>query len=239
MNELIRISVNDKQEQTVGARDLYQALSIKKDFTSWFKKQCERIGLQENVDYSLLTFLGEQTGRGGHNKVDYAIKLELAKHLAMISGGERAYQIRQYFIEVENDWNSPEQIMARALQLSNKTIDEYKIRLEGAEQFQKQIAASQNSLLVREVAKLASSKGMQIGEHRLWQKLRGWGLIIQGKTEPYQRYIDRGYFEVTEGTRESSSGTFTFWTTRVTGRGQIYIIKRLVEESLTDSFEEA
>jgi anti-repressor protein len=237
INDVIKVSINDKQEQIVSARDLHRQLGINKRFTDWFKYQAEKLCLNEGNGF--IPILGETSDIGGRPSIDYQITLEIAKHLSMISGGERAYRIRQYFIEVENVWNSPEQIMARALKLSNKKIDEYKVRLEGVEQFQKQIAASQNSLLVREVAKLASSKGMQIGEHRLWQKLRGWGLIIQGKTEPYQRYIDRGYFEVTEGIRESSSGILTFWTTRVTGRGQIYIIKRLVEESLKASFEEA
>lgn len=230
VNDLIRVSVNDRQEQMVSTRDLYDALGISKNFTQWFDQQVTRLRLVADTDFIPLRV--ESTG--GRPSVDYQITLEIAKHLSMISGGEKAHEIRQYFIEVEKAWNSPDQIMARALQVANQRIDEYKIRIEGAEHFQRQIAVSQNSLLVREVAKLASNKGMQIGERRLWKKLRDWGLIIHGKTEPYQRYIDRGYFEVTEGTRESSSGTFTFRTTRVTGSGQIYIIKRLVTESIID-----
>lgn len=99
-----------------------------------------------------------------------------------------------------------------------------------AERFNKQIAVSQNSLLVREVAKIASKENVVIGEKRLWKKLREWGLIFKNSTEPKQEYVDRGYFEVVEGAKETYRGTFTYRTTRVTGKGQVYIIKRLIKE---------
>ncbi|WP_427340178.1 BRO family protein [Caloranaerobacter sp. DY30410] len=119
------------------------------------------------------------------------------------------------------------------IQLATKLKEERQKRLE-AERFNKQIAASENSILVRQVAKIASKKGINIGEKRLWNKLREWGLIFKNSTEPKQKYIDKGYFEVIEGVRESSNGTFTYRTTRVTGKGQVYIIKRLIEESMQE-----
>lgn len=96
--------------------------------------------------------------------------------------------------------------------------------------FANKVSTSENSLLVREVAKIASKQGITIGERRLWNKLREWNLIFKNGTEPKQYGIDRGYFEVIEGTRESSKGTFTYKTTKVTGKGQVYIIDRLSKE---------
>ncbi|KEI16867.1 hypothetical protein Z959_08540 [Clostridium novyi B str. ATCC 27606] len=96
--------------------------------------------------------------------------------------------------------------------------------------FANKVSVSKNSLLVREVAKIASKKEMKIGEKRLWNKLREWNLILKNSTEPKQYGIDRGYFEIVEGTRESSKGTFSYKTTRVTGKGQVYIISRLQKE---------
>lgn len=127
---------------------------------------------------------------------------------------------------IEKVLTDPDTIIKLATQLK----EEKSKRLE-AERFNHQIAASENSILVREVAKIANKKGISIGEKRLWSKLRDWGLIIQNKTEPKQEYMNRGYFEVTEGVKESASGTFTYRTTRVTGKGQAYIIKRLLEEN--------
>jgi len=127
--------------------------------------------------------------------------------------------------KIEEILTNPDTIIKLATQLKK----EKQKRLE-AERFNKQIAASQNSLLVRQVAKIAAKKGIKIGEKRLYKKLREWGLIFKNSTEPKQKYVDRGYFEVVEGVRETSKGTFTYRTTKVTGKGQVYIIKRLIEE---------
>ncbi|MBU8773218.1 phage antirepressor KilAC domain-containing protein [Cytobacillus oceanisediminis] len=91
--------------------------------------------------------------------------------------------------------------------------------------------ASNKAILVRELAKLASKQGVMIGERRLYQKLRDWKLIFQGKNEPYQEYIDRGYFEISQGVKENEGGTHAWLTMRVTPKGQIYIINRLKKES--------
>ncbi len=133
-----------------------------------------------------------------------------------------AYLTPQKIEEVLMD---PDTIIKLATQLK----DERAKRLE-AERFNKQIATSENSLLVREVAKIASKDDIVIGEKRLWNKLRDWGLIFKNSTEPKQEYIDRGYFEVVEGAKDTYKGTFTYRTTRVTGKGQVYIIKRLIKE---------
>lgn len=108
---------------------------------------------------------------------------------------------------------------------------EYQVKkMQPAVNFARQIAKSQNTMLVREVAKLASKQGIKIGQNRLYDKLREWGLILKKGTEPDQRYVDRGYFEIAEGTKETSKGVFTHRTTMVTGKGQAYIINRLLEE---------
>ena len=97
--------------------------------------------------------------------------------------------------------------------------------------FAESCMASDKSLLVREVAKLISKQGILIGERRLYQKLRDWKLIFKNKNEPYQEYVDRGYFEIAQGVKETSKGSFTWLTMRVTPKGQIYIINRLRKEN--------
>jgi len=129
--------------------------------------------------------------------------------------------------KIEEVLMNPDTIIKLATQLK----EERQKRLE-AEKLTNQIAVSKNSLLVREVAKVASKNGIVIGEKRLYRKLREWGLIFKNSTEPKQEYIDRGYFEIAEGVTETSKGTFTYRTTRVTGKGQVYIIRRLLEENM-------
>ena len=89
---------------------------------------------------------------------------------------------------------------------------------------------SEKSLLVREVAKLCTKQGIKIGERQLWQKLRDWGLVFKNRNEPKQEYMNRGYFEVSQGVKENEKGVFTWLTMRVTPKGQMYIIDRLKKE---------
>lgn len=104
-------------------------------------------------------------------------------------------------------------------------------KLEQNSKMLNQIAASKNSLLVREVAKVLSNEhSIKIGEKQLYKKLREWGWVFQKTTEAKQEAIHRGYLEVREGVRESTKGVFTFHTTRVTGKGQRKILEKLLEE---------
>lgn len=96
--------------------------------------------------------------------------------------------------------------------------------------FAETCAASQDSMLVRELAKVACKQGINIGEHRLYRILRAWKMIFPKSTEPYQEFVDRGYFEVVQSARETAKGTRLFKTTRVTAKGQVYIIDRLKKE---------
>ncbi|VFC53682.1 antirepressor, phage associated [Clostridioides difficile] len=134
------------------------------------------------------------------------------------------------YIHTTNDM-SDDEIMARALQVAQRKIESKNRELEEKNRFINQIASSKNSLLVREVAKVISkSNGIIIGEKRLYEKLRVWGLVFKNSTEPKQFAVEKGYLETVEGTRETSTGVFTYRTTRVTGKGQEYILKRLLKE---------
>ena len=141
------------------------------------------------------------------------------------------------YIPIEESLSDAE-IMARALMVAQNTLkkkDEIlkakEIELSEKNKFINQIAISKNSLKVAEVAQIASKNGIKIGQNRLWAKLREWGLIKESsKYDPKQRYIDCGYFEIVEGAKETYKGVFTYKTTKVTGKGQVYIIKKLLKE---------
>ena len=132
--------------------------------------------------------------------------------------------INSYFTSFSDDVKK-----AMVLDLRNQ-MKKYKVELEEKTKIIKQIEISENSMLVRDVAKIASKNGIKIGEKKLYNILREWGLIFKNDTIPKQIYIDRGYFEVTEGTKEIKNKTFLYKTTKVTGKGQLYIIKRLLKE---------
>ena len=97
--------------------------------------------------------------------------------------------------------------------------------------FAETAARSETSILIRELAKICCKNGVNIGERRLFGRLRDWGLLMPNSTEPYQEYVDRGYFEVAEGTHENEKGVFLHSVTRVLPKGQQYIMSRLRKEA--------
>lgn len=133
------------------------------------------------------------------------------------------------------------------IQLATRLKDEKEARIAAetkiAQQaplvgFAESCMASDKSVLVRELAKLLSKQGLVIGEIRLYQKLREWGYIFRGGTEPTQRAMDAGYFEVSQGVKQKpDGGSFVWNTTRVTPKGQIRIADRLKKEMSTEGSE--
>ncbi|WP_181218843.1 Rha family transcriptional regulator [Bacillus subtilis] len=97
--------------------------------------------------------------------------------------------------------------------------------------FAQSCMASERSMLVRELAKLACKNGIVIGEKRLFQKLREWKMIMANKNEPYQEYIERGYFEIAQGVRDVNGTPKSWLTMRITPKGQAFIINKLKQQA--------
>ena len=96
--------------------------------------------------------------------------------------------------------------------------------------FAERCLSSKDSILVRELAKLATDEGYVIGEKKLYAKLREWGLILKHNTEPSQRAMDSNLFEVIKRIKSTPYGEKQLHTTKVTPKGQVYIIERLLKE---------
>ena len=119
MNELIPITyANDRP--AVSARELHKFLAVDTQFTHWFDRMKE-YGFSESTDYEVLA-KNDYNPKGGRPAVDYVLTIDMAKELCMIQRTERGKQARQYFLAVEKSWNSPQQVMARALQIANKQL---------------------------------------------------------------------------------------------------------------------
>lgn len=129
MKDLIKIEVNENQEPVVNGRELHRALGVKTAYKDWFKRMCE-YGFAEKIDFC--SILSESTG--GRPETNHAIKLDMAKEIAMIQRNENGKKVRQYFIQVEKDFNSPEKIMARALKIAEGKLNI--LQLENAQQKQ-------------------------------------------------------------------------------------------------------
>lgn len=130
---LIPVNINKSDEQYVSGRDLHMFLDINTRYNDWFKRMCE-YGFIENVDYIAIT-QKRVTAQGNEIKqTDHNLSIEMAKQLCMLARNEKGREAREYFIEVEKEWNSPEKVMSRALKIANNVINEQKVLIACQEQ---------------------------------------------------------------------------------------------------------
>lgn len=125
MNDLLKINF-DTEQPTVSARDLHEALGIRERFSLWFSRYADVF--ENGADYQEV---GKPTVvNNGAKRVldDYLMSTDMAKHISMMTKTEKGKIMRQYFIDLEKAWNTPEQIMARALKMANQSIESLKDR---------------------------------------------------------------------------------------------------------------
>lgn len=235
MNELIKITY-EKDNPTVSARELHGFLEVGTHFKDWFPRMCE-YGFTEGEDFC--SFLSESAG--GRPAQDAVLSIDMAKELCMIQRTERGKQARQYFIQLEKAWNTPEQVMARALKVADQQIREAQGRVLALEDtveaqrpkvlFADAVETSHTSILIGDLAKLLKQNGMDTGQNRLFERLRKDGYLCSRFGDQYnaptQRSMEMGLLEVRERTINNPDGSIRITrTTKVTGKGQIYFINK-------------
>lgn len=159
MNELLKVRY-EADRITVSARELHEFLEIKTEFAKWMRRMCE-YGFNESVDYRVIV-KNDENPLGGRPSSDYEITLDMAKEIAMIQRSEKGKQARQYFIEVEKQWNSPERVIARGLIESQKMIENLNqqvIEMKPKALFADAVSTSDESILVGQLAKLIKQNG--------------------------------------------------------------------------------
>lgn len=242
MNEL---KINyDTEQPTVSARELHEGLEIKTAFKDWFPRMTE-YGFNAGADFNPLKI--EQVRVEGAREVrreitDYQISIDMAKQICMIQRSEKGRQYRQYFIDLEKVWNTPEQVFARALKMADKTIERLKAenvsllednqRMKPKEIFADAVATSDTSILIGDLAKILRQNGYPTGQKRLFQQLREEGFLIKSgssRNMPTQKAMERKLFEVKETTINNPDGSIRITkTTKVTGTGQNYFVNRFL-----------
>lgn len=126
MSELIPINYSG-EEPTVSARELHKSLEISKRFSAWFETNSQ--GFIENEDYTSVLTGTEVQNNGGvqiRELQDYSLSVDMAKHICLMSRTEKGKECRQYLIDLEKAWNTPEQVFARALKMADQTIAKLK-----------------------------------------------------------------------------------------------------------------
>ncbi|HEP1546010.1 phage antirepressor family protein [Streptococcus pyogenes] len=238
MNHLINVTLNENQEPVVSARDLHKELKVKTRFSEWVKQNFKI--LEEGYDFTSVVGTTVVNNGAVREIQDYALSLDAAKNLAMVSKTDKGKEVRKYFIQVEKDFNSPEKIMARALLMANKKVHKLEAQIEADRPkvlFADAVEASETSILIGDFAKILRQNGYNIGQNRLFAWLRENGFLIRKNGESYnmptQRSMDMKLFEVKERTHQEPNGSIRISkTTKMTGKGQQYFINKFLNEKV-------
>lgn len=110
---IMKATIGSESVNSVNARQLHASLGVSKDFSDWMKSQIDRAGLVENEDFGLLPQKGENP-KVGRPAIEYALTLDAAKHVAMLSATEAGRQVRRYFIEAEKALRQPTAILTKS-----------------------------------------------------------------------------------------------------------------------------
>ena len=212
IGEMFNIQEKEDGEIAISGRELHKALEVKTRYNDWFERMIN-YGFEENNDYTALTQKRVTAQGNAINYFDHALTLDTAKEIAMIQRSEPGKRARQYFIQVEKAWNSPEMIMKRALKMANNTINQLETQIEKNKPkvlFADAVATTKTSILVGELAKIIKQNGVNIGQRRLFEWLRQNGFLIKRQgvdyNMPTQYSMERELFEIKETSITHSDG---------------------------------
>ena len=233
MQQIIPIGKSDFAgcpKQTVNARELHAFLDSKQDFSTWIKARIAEYGFIENQDFVLFHNFMEK----GRPRIEYFITLDMAKELSMVERTAKGKQARQYFIDCEKQLQVVPQIpqtLSEALRLAADLADEKAALLEEQQRnapkvaFAEAVGNANDTILIRDLAKVLKQNGIDIGEKRLFAWLRANGYLTL-QNMPMQRAMDMGLFWVSESVIALPDGDRVRLTTRVTGKGQMYFLDK-------------
>lgn len=231
MLELKTIQFNDERI-TLSARELYEFIGLEERFSKWWERMVS-YGFDEGIEYTPYQKVHPQNNQ---EITDYQITIDMAKEIAMLQRNEKGKEARQYFIQLEKQWNSPEYVMKRALEFANKKVDalvhENK-ELKPKALFADAVCASDTSILVGEMSKLLKQNGIEVGQNRLFEWLRNNGYLMKAgeqRNMPTQKSMEQGLFEIKERTVNNPDGTIRITRTpKVTGKGQVFFVNKFRE----------
>lgn len=248
MEELINVNY-ENERPTVMGRELHKALEVKSKYADWIKNMCG-YGFTEEVDYVTFSKNLENGGR----TIDHQLTIDMAKEICMIQRSEKGKQFRQYFIEIENQWNTPEAVMARALQMANQKLEEIKNtnkQLETTVAVQTQqiselkpkatyydvILNCKDLVSATEIAKDygKSAKWLNNLLHELGVQFKQGGIWLL-----YQNYAECGYTSTkTHNYLDDSGGNHAKVHTYWTQKGRIFIYDLLKGKGILPNVEKA
>lgn len=248
MNELLKINF-ETEEPTVSARDLHEQLHIKTAFKDWFPRMCE-YGFEDGKDFS--SKMSESTG--GRPSKEYDISIDMAKQICMIQRTPEGKEIRQYFLDLEKAWNTPEQIMARALKMASQSIESLKDRckflgeqvieqqkviteLQPKANYVDKILQSKSLVTITQIAKDYGMSGRKFNQILKELKIQ---YKVGGQWVLYSKYQNNGYvhsrtIDITRTDGRPDVAMQTEWTQK----GRLFLYEELKKQGYVPVIEQA
>lgn len=237
MDQLIKVDVKNNQ-QVVSARELHKGLGVKTRFSQWVEQNFKMFVKGE--DFLGVVTTTPQNRYGGTQELqDYAITLNMAEHVAMMSKTEMGSIYRQYFIDLEKKWNDPKEVVKRGYEILQSENNQLRIendQLKPKALFADSVSTSNTTILVGDLAKILKGNGINIGANRLFKWLRDNNYLIKQKGTSYnmptQRSMNLGLFKIKESSHVNGDGvTVVTKTPKVTGKGQNYFINKFLSRN--------
>lgn len=261
MNELIPINYANADRPTVSGRALHNALEVKTPYTQWFERMTG-YGFTENQDFLLVSQKSETNNPKNPwtTITDHQLTIDMAKELCMIQRTDKGKKCRQYFLAVERQWNSPEAVMARALQMANRRLEEMTGKVKLLEEKNEELLEL-NAVQNQQIAEMRPKAGYydvvlnckDSVSATVIAKDYGWSAkrlneflhkkkvqYKQGKTWVlYQKYAEMGYTVTKTPTYMGSDGeqhatVHTYWTQK----GRLFIYNLLLEDGYRPLIEQ-
>ena len=253
MNEL-QIIVNENQEQTVSGRELHNFLEVETPYTKWFDRMIQYgfVGGEDYTDKNVSVHSDKRERE--YTQIDHILKLDMAKELCMLARSDKGKQARQYFLQVEREWNSPEKVMARALQIASKKLTETTKQLEEAKaicdcqaqqiaefkpikEYVDTILASKDLLTASQIAAdygmSARALNKILYEEHLIHNVNGQWLL-------YTKQMNKGYTKSETFVVECKDGrTKTVMNTMWTQKGRLRIHELLTNRGIQANMDKA
>ena len=251
MNEVLKINYETEQP-TVSARELHEALGISKRFSAWFEVNSK--GFIAGQDFTSV-LSGTVVNNGATREIqDYNISTEMAKHICLMSRTEKGMQCRQYFIDLEKAWNTPEQIMTRALKMTNHSIESLKGRckflgeqvveqqqiiteLQPKANYVDMILQSKSLVTITQIAKDYGMSGRKLNKILKELKIQ---YKVGGQWVLYSKYQNGGYVHsrTIDITRTDGRADVTMQT-EWTQKGRLFLYEELKKHGYVPVIEQA
>lgn len=230
---------------SANSRDVYEYLGIGTQYSIWIQRAIDKYGFEEGID-----FIKVNQKRLGQDSIDYIVTIDMAKELCMVSNTPKGKETRRYFIAVDKkaaltqipDFNDPitsARAWADAKEAEAKALVDVKakeILLEKKDQTILAVAdlnIQAGDVSMSEFAKnlklevFDKKKRKVLGRNQMFELCRDMGIFMIGKSEPYQNFVDDGYFTM-KPSPEKVNGKIRY-TPYLTPRGTVWLTKKLKE----------